>query len=125
MKKFFIKLCSLVLLVILIGTNVSCAKKIEYNITKDEALGAVMNYNYKNIPGLKEMVESDDYQIYWDIASYDDDQIVVVFRSYTGSINRYYIDVKTGETYVTEFVPGIMDEETEINEKFNVRDYIS
>ena len=34
-------------------------------------------------------------------------------------------DAKTGETYVTEFVPGITDEEQRTGETFNIRDHLS
>ena len=43
---------------------------------------------------------------------------------YTAAIVRYYVDVHTGDTYVTEFVPDIMDEEEKTGENFNIRDYI-
>ena len=47
-----------------------------------------------------------------------------MFRSYTGSLTRYYIDRASGETTVTEFVPGIMTEEEPSEESLNVRDYM-
>ena len=37
---------------------------------------------------------------------------------------RYYVNPSTGETYVTELVPGIIDEEQKTDETFNVRDYL-
>ncbi len=52
------------------------------------------------------------------------DQIVVLFRSYTGALVRYYIDPASGETYVTEFVSGITPEEERTEETLNVKDYI-
>ena len=110
---------------LLILNTFACEKEIEDKITKGEAINAIRNYNYENIQGLEEMVESNEYSIYWDIESEDDNQIVVVFRSYTGAINRYYIDKNTGETYVTEFVPGIILDEQKTDEKFNVKDYMN
>ena len=70
------------------------------------------------------MAESDDYTLYWNVESSDAEQIVVAYRSYTAAIIRYYIDVQTGDTYVTEFVSGITDGEEKTGETFNVRDYI-
>ena len=70
------------------------------------------------------MTESDDYTIYWVIDSSDDNQVVVLYRSYTAAQVRYYIDRATGETYVTEFVPGITEEEERTDETFNINDYV-
>ena len=40
-----------------------------------------------------------------------------MFRASTGAINRYYIDTFSGSTYVTEQVPGIIDDETKTEDK--------
>ena len=63
--------------------------------------------------------------LYWVVESSDNKQIVVLYRSYTGSQTRYYIDRVSGETYVTDLVPGIIDEETENGQKFNIRNYFT
>ena len=42
----------------------------------------------------------------------------------SGNSNRYYIDRSTGETYVTEFVPCIIEEEQHTDETLNVWDYV-
>ena len=39
-------------------------------------------------------------------------------------IVRYYIHPVSGETYVTEFVPGITEEEKRTDETLNVKDYM-
>ena len=95
------------------------------NITEDQALLAIKNYCYESNPDLKDMEKSDDYTIYWEVVSSDKSQIVVLFRSYTGALVRYYIDPVSGDTYVTEFVAGITDEEERTEESFNVRDYLN
>lgn len=92
-------------------------------LTDEQAVAAVQNYCYSSNPLLEDKVESGEYPIYWDISSSDEREIVVVYRSYTGSINRYYIERSTGETYVTELVPGIIDEEQRTDETLNVWDY--
>ncbi|MBR4760497.1 MAG: hypothetical protein IK078_10185 [Lachnospiraceae bacterium] len=94
-------------------------------ITEDQALEAIKQYCFVNNPDLEEMVNSDEYNIFWEADTNEAGQIVVLFRSYTGSENRYYIDPKTGDTYGTELVPGIIDEEQRTEESFNVRDYMS
>jgi hypothetical protein len=57
------------------------------------------------------------------VTTNEKDEIVVLFRSYTGSETRYYVDPVSGETYVTERVPGIIEDEQRTDESFNVRDY--
>ena len=93
-------------------------------LTQEQALEAIKNYCYANNPDLESMAESDDYTIYWDVTTGEADEIVVLYRSYTGAETRYYIDPTSGETYVTELVPGIIDEEQRTEESFNVRDYV-
>ncbi len=92
-------------------------------ITKDQALSAIKNYCFIQNPDLEKMVDSDDYTISWEVGS-SGDQIVVLYRSYTGALIRYYIDPSSGDTYVTEYVSGITDEEEKTDESFNVRDYM-
>ena len=93
-------------------------------LTQEQALEAIKNYCYANNPDLESMAESDDYTIYWDVTTGEADEIVVLYISYTGAETRYYIDPTSGETYVTELVPGIIDEEQRTEESFNVRDYV-
>ena len=94
-------------------------------ITDDEALSAVQNLCLEENPALVDFIASEEAPVYWVVESSDDKQIVVLFRSYTGSQTRYYINRVSGETRVTELVPGIIDEETENGQTFNVRDYMS
>ena len=92
-------------------------------LTDEQALEAVKNYCFSKNPDLKNKVDSGEYNIYWDVTSSNADKIVVLFRSYTSAQIRYYIDPISGETYVTELVPGIIDEEQRTEESFNIRDY--
>jgi hypothetical protein len=94
------------------------------SITQDQALEAVKSYCIANNPDLESMLGSDDYTVYFDVSTSEADEIVVLFRSYTGAQIRYYVDKTTGEVYVTEFVPGIIDEEQRTEETFNIRDYM-
>ena len=52
---------------------------------------------------------------------------VMLVASLTGcgenNETRYYIDPTSGETYSTELVPGIIDEEQRTGESLNVKDY--
>ena len=121
MKKTLITLLSLILLVL---AGCGAQKDTVKEITDEQAISAIKNYCYNNQPDLKEIEESGDYEIYWDVVSSDEKEIVVLYRSYTGAQVRYYIDPVKGEVYVTEFVPGITDEEEKTDESFNVRDYL-
>ena len=73
---------------------------------------------------LEAIVNAGDYPAYWEIESGDAQEVVVLFRSYTGALVRYYIDRTTGDTRVTEFVPGITPEEMPSEESLNAWDYV-
>ena len=108
-------------------TEVTSVEKSEDKsdaITEKQALDAIRNYCFANDPDLKSMLDSGEYNIYWDVTTNDTNEIVVLYRSYTAAQMRYYIDAASGETYVTELVPGIIDEEQRTEESFNIRDYL-
>ena len=92
-------------------------------ITEEQALAAIKDYCYRMNPDLEEIEQAGEYPVYWEVESGDEEEIVILFRSYTGAEVRYYIDPDTGDTYVTEFVSGITPEEERTDENFNIRDY--
>lgn len=94
------------------------------DITEEQALEAVKEYCYSLNPDLKEQEASEDVTAYWSVSTNEDNKIVVLHRTYTGALIRYYIDPSTGDLYITEFVPGITEEEQKTDESFNVKDYI-
>ena len=94
-------------------------------LTESQALDAVKNYCFSKNPDLKNMADSPDYTIYWNVTTNDTNEIVVLYRAYTGAEIRYYVDPVSGDTYVTESVPGITDGEQRTEEKLNVKDYLS
>ena len=91
----------------------------EGEITEEQALAAIKEYCFTNNPGLEGMEDSDEYTSYWDVSTNENGEIVVLYRSYTGAQIRYYIDPESGETYVTELVPGIIDEEQRTEVRFD------
>ncbi len=98
---------------------------IETNeITQDQALEAIKNYCYANNPDLESLAESEDVTVYFDVSTNEANEIVVLYRSYTGAQIRYYVNPTSGEVYVTELVPGIIDNEQRTDESFNVKDYL-
>lgn len=98
-----------------------CGK--ESAATDEQLLAAIKNYCCEMNPTLDDIANAGEYPVYWEIVSSDEHEAVVLFRSYTGAQVRYYIDRATGETYVTEFVPGITTEEQRTGESFNVKEY--
>jgi predicted small lipoprotein YifL len=93
-------------------------------LTDDQAIAAIAKYCAALNPDLEEIVNAGEYPAYWEIESSDAQQVVVLFRSYTGALVRYYIDRTTGDTRVTEFVPGITPEEMPSDESLNAWDYV-
>ena len=93
-------------------------------LTDEQALTAVRQYGVLGSPELERFAESGEYQVSWEVVDSNEEQIVVLLRSYTGAEVRYYIDRASGEAYVTEFVPGITPEEQRTEESLNVRDYL-
>ena len=59
------------------------------------------------------------------LKSSDVNEVVVVYRSYTGAFEYYYVDKNTGDTRITEYVPVIMDSEQPTDRSLNVKDYIN
>ena len=93
-------------------------------ITEEQATQAIHDYCIESFPDLANMEGSDDYTLYWEGSTNENGEIVVLYRAYTGALIRYYVNPETGETYVTEQVPGIIDEEQRTEETLNVKDYI-
>ena len=93
-------------------------------ISDEQAAAAIRRYCLIGNPDLESLVNAGESPVYWDISSSSENEIVVVFRSYTGALIRYYINPISGETYVTEFVPGITSEEQRTDESLNVWKYI-
>jgi len=91
-------------------------------ITQDQVMDAVLNYFKADFPDYE--IDSEHGE-YWEVVPGDNGEIKVIHKSYTGAFNFYYVDPATGETYVTELVPGIIDEEQKTGETFNVNDYMN
>lgn len=94
-------------------------------LSDEQALAAIRYYCFTMNPDLEGIVSAEEYPVYWEISSSAEDETVVLYRSYTGALVRYYVNRESGETYVTEFVPGITPEEQRADESFNAKDYLS
>lgn len=122
-KRFAAVFITSVTVFILSGCSGKNKAVIMEKLSEEQALSAVKNYCCTINPDLENILKEGEYPVYWEIVSSDEQEIVVLFRSYTGALCRYYIDRVKGDTYVTEYVPEITSEEQRTDEKFNIRDY--
>ncbi len=106
----------------IIGETTVETHDVSEEMSDQQILDIIIKYCYDSNPDLKDIVDAGEYPVYWDIASSDENEIVIIFRSYTGAQKRFYIDRNSGDTYVTEFVPGITDEEEPTGESFNIKE---
>ena len=97
----------------------------ERAMSDEQALAAVKRYCMSQNPDLKDIVNAGEHEVSWQITEYSEEQIVILFHSYTGADVRYYIDPVSGEAYVTEFVSGVTAEEQRTDETLNVWDYMN
>ena len=97
----------------------------ERAMSEEQALAAVKRYCMSQNPDLEEIVKAGEHEVFWQISEHSEEQIVILFHSYTGADVRYYIDPVSGEAYVTEFVSGVTAEEQRTDETLNVWDYMN
>ena len=93
-------------------------------LSDEVALSAVKQHCLDANPDLEDIVNAGEYPVTWEVTASDEKEIVVLYRSYTGAQLRYHVDRISGETYVTEFVPGITSEEQLTEESMNAWDYL-
>lgn len=133
MNRKLIRAAALVLSVLMLMTVLcSCGKESKKEepaaaekLKDEQLLSAVKNYCLKANPDLEEIVNAGEYTVYWEITSNDGNEAVVLYRSYTAAENLFYINLTTGDTRVTENVPGITDGEQETDISFNIKDYLA
>ena len=93
-------------------------------LSDEDVYSAIVNYCHDNYPDLDKIIADGEYPLYWEIESTSDKETVILFRSYTGAQVRYYVDPYSGDTYVTEYVPGITPDEEKSEDSLNVRYYL-
>ena len=96
----------------------------ERAMSDEQALSAVKRYCMITNPDLQGIVEAGEYPVSWQVTEYSEEQIVVLFHSYTGADIRYHVDPVSGDATVTEVVPAISSEEQPSDETLNVWDYL-
>lgn len=108
----------------MVKTIAAFDRGIEGELSDQMALELIARHCMEQNPDLEEIVNAGQYDAYWEIVSSDPQEVVILFRSYTGAQVRYYVDRATGDVHVTEFVPGITPEEMPSEESLNVWDYV-
>ena len=93
-------------------------------LTEDEACQGIVNYCYAQNPDLSNM-SSDTYSFYWTVDRVTEQEIVILFRSYTAARIYYHVDPVSGDVYTTvSGVPGYEYEEGPGDERFNIFDFL-
>ena len=108
----------------MVNTLTLLPASVEKVVSDEMALSAVRQYCLDSNPSLEEILTAGEHEVSWSVEASDEQEIVVLYRSYTGAELRFHIERATGETYVTERMPGIVDEEQPTDESLNVWDYI-
>lgn len=73
--------------------------------TSEDAYNAVVNYCYAQNDSLADMEGDDDYTFYFYIDSETENACSVCYRSYTGAIQTYNVNLNTGIAEVSTYVP--------------------
>lgn len=92
-------------------------------LTDEQALTGFTNYLYFKIKNLQKILDEDKKPCTWGISSSDKKTIVIMFKSHTGALLRYYINRSTGKTYAATYVVS-SNSYVRTNETLNIRDYI-
>lgn len=94
------------------------------NLTREQALAAVKNYCYSVQPNIEKLDKSDKYDVYFEVESYSDDEIVVLFTANTGEEVRFYVDPVSGDANITAFIPGVSTQEEPSDEIIHLKKYL-
>lgn len=107
------------------NTQVVVGTGSERWFSDEQALAAVRTYCLSNNPDLESIINAGEYPVSWEISVSGDQQVVILYRSYTGAEVRYYIDRNSGAVYETEYMPGLSPEEESTGVSFNIRNWIT
>ena len=105
------------------STSTSETEDLSGPLTDELALEGFENYLHFKIKNLDEILEEGKKPCTWGIASSDKNEIMIMFKSNTGSLLRYYINRNSGKTYVTSY-SVVINDYVRTKETFNVKDYL-
>ena len=92
-------------------------------LTDEEAMTGFTNYLYFKVKDLQKILDEDKLPCTWGVASSGKDEIMIMFKSHTGALLRYYVNRNTGKTYVTQYSVQT-NSYYRTKETLNVREYI-
>ena len=70
-------------------------------------------------------MDPNEHVFYWNIEGETNSEYTILFRSYTGSMSYFYIDVNTGNVTLVEEPPSDSIDDVQTSENaFNIWDYI-
>lgn len=93
-------------------------------LTSYMACKAVEKYCREQNPSLNDM-DPNEHVFYWNIEGETNSEYTILFRSYTGSMSYFYIDVNTGDVTLVEEPPSDSIDDVQTYENaFNIWDYI-
>ncbi|MBE5933375.1 MAG: hypothetical protein E7263_08155 [Lachnospiraceae bacterium] len=90
-------------------------------ISKDQAYKAVYNYLDEKHSITDWLGNYGSYILTSDLSN---GEYKVTFRSYTGAFQYHYVNANTGKVRITEYVPGIINVETDTGVTYNAWDYV-
>ncbi len=89
-------------------------------LTSDMACEAVEAYCREDNPSLNDM-NSEEHTFYWLVEEETSTEYTILYRSYTGALSHYYVDIESGNvTLVQEEV----EDTVTYNDLFNIWDYV-
>ena len=89
-------------------------------LTSDMACKAVEAYCREDNPSLNDM-NSEEHTFYWLVEEETSTEYTILYRSYTGALSHYYVDIESGNvTLVQEEV----EDTVTYNDLFNIWDYV-
>lgn len=92
-------------------------------LTDEEAMTGFTNYLYFKVKNLQMILDEGKLPCTWGIASSSKDEIMIMFKSHTGVLLRYYVNRNSGKTYVTQYSIQT-NSYYRTKETLNVREYI-
>ncbi|MBE7068934.1 MAG: hypothetical protein E7386_00315 [Ruminococcaceae bacterium] len=89
----------------------------------EEVLEGFENYLHFKIKDLEAILDEGKKPCTWGIASSDKNEVMIMFKSHTGSLLRYHVNRNSGKTYVTSYSVEYNDY-FRTKETLNIRDYL-
>ena len=93
---------------------------LNMNVTKEQAYDGVNNYCHSNYDW--SVAEDDPSMMYLEMGEETEEDYLVIFHSYTGSIVYFNVDKRSGRVNMSEYVPSL--DVTDQAGSFNLFEYL-